>query len=146
MHKYRHIFSFAKNNFYYWNSFNFADASTFQKNQHIFGKNSVFTHVSFVRNFLVLFSVSVKEKVATDENVSFTDHASRIWLLYCSKSAISCKNDNYVIILLHDLTVNCFLMFVNTITRSGVMTIFFYKRFTRNSKIGKTPDCVLSNI
>ena len=35
---------------------------------------------------------------------------------------------------------------VNTITGSGVMTIFFYKGLTRNPEIGNTPVWVLPNI
>ena len=35
---------------------------------------------------------------------------------------------------------------VNIITGSGVMTIFFYKRLTRNPEIGNTPVWVLPNI
>ena len=35
---------------------------------------------------------------------------------------------------------------INVITGSGIMTIFFYKGLTRNSKIGNTPVLVLPNI
>ena len=35
---------------------------------------------------------------------------------------------------------------VNIITSSGIMTVFFYKRFTRNPDIGNTPVWVLPNI
>ena len=35
---------------------------------------------------------------------------------------------------------------VNIMTGSGVMTIFFYKRLTRNPEIGNTPVWVLPNI
>ena len=35
---------------------------------------------------------------------------------------------------------------VNIITRSGAMTIFFYKHLTRNLEIGNIPAWVLSNI
>ena len=36
--------------------------------------------------------------------------------------------------------------YVNIITGSGVMTIYFYKRLTRNPEIGNIPVWVLSNI
>ena len=36
--------------------------------------------------------------------------------------------------------------YVTIITGSGVMTIFFYKRLTRNPEIGNTLVCVLPNI
>ena len=35
---------------------------------------------------------------------------------------------------------------VNIINGSGVMTIYFYKRLTKNSGITNTPVCVLINI
>ena len=35
---------------------------------------------------------------------------------------------------------------VNIITASGIMTIFFYKRLTRNPEFGNTPAWVLPNI
>ena len=72
------------------------------------------------------------------------------------------KNDNGVTICQHDVKVKSFLTLfyyfffvrfnyrikfhVNIITGSGVMTIFFYKRLTRNPEIGNTPICVLPNI
>ena len=36
--------------------------------------------------------------------------------------------------------------YVNIMTGSGVMTIFFYKGLTRNPEIGNTPVCILPNI
>ena len=82
-------------------------------------------------------------KVTTYENKSFTDYASRIWLLDCSKSAIHWN----------DVIVNffwrCFVSLVkvsywskfqiNIITGSGDVAISFYKRLTRNLKIGNPP-------
>ena len=50
------------------------------------------------RDFLVLFSVSVRRKVTVNENVSFTDCAFGIRLPDCSKSAIILKNENDVTI------------------------------------------------
>ena len=43
-----------------------------------------------------------------NENVSFTDYTSRIWLPDGSKLAINWKNDNGVIIFQHDGTSNLF--------------------------------------
>ena len=68
----------------------------------------------------------------------------------CSKLTINWKNDNDVIICRHDVIAKFFLTSldkfrywskfnINIITGSGVMKIFFYKRLTRNPKIGNTP-------
>ena len=51
---------------------------------------------SCVRDLLVLFSVFVREKVAFNKNVSFTDYASGIQLPSCPKLAVNCKNNNDV--------------------------------------------------
>ena len=94
------------------------------------------------------------------ENVGFTDYASGIWLLDCSNLVINGENDNEVIICWHDVTVNFFKRYfvsivkfkhwskfrVNIITGSGVMTILFNKRLTKNLEIGNTPIWVLPNI
>ena len=78
----------------------------------------------------------------------------------CSKSAINWKSDKDVPIFWHDVNVKffgrCFVSLinfsywskfhVNMITGSGVITIFFYKGFTRNPEIGNTPAWVLLNI
>ena len=78
----------------------------------------------------------------------------------CSKLAINQKNDNDVKSFWHDVIVNFFwrgfLSFakfsywskfhVNIITGSGVMTIFFYKRLSRNLEIEITPVWVLPHI
>ena len=85
---------------------------------------------------------------------------SRIRPLDCSKLARSPKNNNDVTIFGHDVNVKffwcCFVSLVkfsywskfhvNIITGSGIMTIFFYKRLTRNPEIGNTPVWVLPNI
>ena len=77
-----------------------------------------------------------------------------------SKLAENLKNDNVVTIPRHDVIVKIFWrgfvslakfsywskFHVNTITGSGIMTIFFYKGFTRNREIGNTPVWVLPNI
>ena len=41
---------------------------------------------------------------------------------------------------------SCSKFHVNIIIGSGVMKIFFYKRFTRNPEVGNTPFWVLPNI
>ena len=85
---------------------------------------------------------------------------SGIRSLYCTKLTKNLKNDNNVTISRHDINVNFFWRFfvslvkfsywskfhVNIITGSGIMTIFFYKRLTRNPEIGNTPVWVLPNI
>ena len=49
-----------------------------------------------MKYFLVMFSVFVTQKVTVNENVSFTDYASGIWLPSCSKLARNQKNDHGV--------------------------------------------------
>ena len=85
---------------------------------------------------------------------------SGIWLPVCSKLAISWKNVIDVTIFRHDIIVkffwHCFVSLVkfsywskfhvSIITGSGVMTIFFYKRLTRNPVIRNTPVWVLPDI
>ena len=75
----------------------------------------------------------------------------------CSKLAKNPKNDNDVTIFRHDVNVKffwrCFVSLVkfsywskfhvNIITGSEIITIFFYKRLTRNPEIGNTPVWVL---
>ena len=82
----------------------------------------------------------------------FTDYASGIWLPDCSKSAINWKNNYDVTTYRHDVINKFFWRFfislvnfsywsnfyVNIIIGSWVMTIFFYKRLTRNPEIGNT--------
>ena len=79
---------------------------------------------------------------------------------HCSELVRNPKNDNDITIFRHDVNVKffwcCFVSLVkfsywskfhvNTITGSGVMTIFFYKGLTRNPEIGNTPVWVLPNI
>ena len=112
------------------------------------------------RLVLVLFSVSVRYKVIIDEYLYFTDYASEIQLPDCSKLEVNWKNGNDVTILGHDVIVKsfwrCFVslvkfsywskFYVNFITNSGVITIFFYKGLTRNPEIGNTPFefCLIS--
>ena len=82
---------------------------------------------------------------------------SGIRALDCSKLAKNPKNDNGVTIFRHDVNVNvfwrCFIslvtvsywskFYVNIVTGSGIMTIFFYMGLTRNIEIGNTPIWVL---
>ena len=86
------------------------------------------------------------------------DYASGI--RNCSKLAVNWKNSNDVTIFRHDVIVKffwcCFVslvkfsymskLHVNIIAGSGVMTISFYKRLTRNLEIVNTPIWVFPNI
>ena len=83
-----------------------------------------------------------------------------LWPPDCSKLAKNPKNDNDVRIFRHGVTVKFFWIFsvslvkfsywskihVNIIVGSGIMTIFFYKGFTRNPVIRNNLVKVLSNI
>ena len=62
----------------------------------------------YVRDVLVLFSVSVRQNTI-NENVSFTDYAPGIQLPDCFKLVINWKNDNDVTICWHDVIVKNFL-------------------------------------
>ena len=98
--------------------------------------------------------------MTVNENVSFTDYPSGIRPLNSSKLAINCINSNGVTNCWHDVIVIFFKYFfispvkfsywskfyANIITSSGVMTIYFYKRLTRNPEIGNTPIWTLPNI
>ena len=78
----------------------------------------------------------------------------------CSKLAKKPKNVNYVTISRHDVIVKIFWrgfvslvifsywskFYVNIITGSGILTIFFYKGLTRIPEIGITPVWGLPNI
>ena len=111
-------------------------------------------------DFLVLFSVFLRQKVNIDGNVSITDHASEIWLLNFSGLAINQKTDNNVTICQYSIIVEifwhwrvslvkfsyCSRFHVDIIISSGVMTIFAYKGLTRNLKIGSTPVWILPNV
>ena len=92
--------------------------------------------------------------------MKFIDYASRIWLPDCSRLAINWKHDNDVTVCGHDVIVkvfwSCFVSLVkfsyrskfhvNIISGSGVMTVFFFKKLTRNPEIGNTPIWDLINI
>ena len=59
-------------------------------------------------DFLVLFSVFLRQKVNIDGNVSITDHAFEIWILHFSGLAIYQKTDSDVAICRHDIIVKVF--------------------------------------
>ena len=116
--------------------------------------------VSCVRDFLVLFSVFVRQKVTVTENIISADSVSEIRPPDCSKLAKNPKNDNGVTIFRHDVIVKffwlCFVSLVkfsywskfhvNIIPGSGIITIFFYRGLTWNLEIGNTPVWVFANI
>ena len=66
------------------------------KKSAFYGKNSTFTQSNSVRDFLAVFPVFVRLKTTVNENVSFIDYASGIWLPDCFKLSINWKNDNNV--------------------------------------------------
>ena len=65
----------------------------FCKKLEFFGKNSTFTQSNNMR--------AVLEILTANENVSYTDYASRIWLLDCSKLAMNWKSCNDVKVFWH---------------------------------------------
>ena len=151
--KYTPICSFRKYTFQCPGPFNFADVSIFLQKICVFlPKKQIYSKQqceSCVRDFLVLFSVFVRQKVTITENITYADSVSGIQPL--NKLARNPKNDNDVTIFQHDVIVKCFRrsfvslvtfsywskFHVNIITGSGIITIFFYKGLTRNPKIGK---------
>ena len=155
--KYTPIFSFRIYAFQCRGPLNFVDVSIFLQKISIFcAKKYLYSkqqRESCVRDFLVLFSVFVRQKVTIPENITFADSVSGILPLDCSKLTKIPKNDNDVTIFRHDVNVKfCrryFLSLVsfsywskfhaNIITGSGIMTTFCYKRLTRNLEIGNTP-------
>ena len=114
---------------------------------------------------VVLFSVFVRQKLTFTENITFADSVSGIRLLDCSKLAKNpvnsngVTNNNGVTIFPHVIVIffwRCFVslvkfnywskFYVNIITVSGIITIFFCKRLMRNPEIGNNPVWVLPNI
>ena len=95
-----------------------------------------------------------------NENVSFIDHTSRIWLPDGCKLTIIWKKDNDVKTCWHDVIVKVFWHWrvslvkfsywpkfhVNITTGSGIMTVFGYKGLTRNPEIENSPGWILPNI
>ena len=58
-----------------------------------------------VKDFIVLFSVFVRQKIIVNENVSFIDHASEIRPPDGCKLAINLKKENDIIICWHDVII-----------------------------------------
>ena len=155
--KYKPTCSFRKYTFQCFGSVNFAGVSiVFAKNYRFCPKNYLYSKEqceSCVKDFLVLFAVIVKQKVAISENITFAGSVSRIRPQDCSKLANNPKNDNDVTTFRHDTIVKVFLAFfvclvkfsywsmfhVNIITDTGIMIIFFYKGLTRNPEIRNIP-------
>ena len=141
---------------------NFADVSIFCKKLAFFVQKSTFTQSNIVKaviDFIVLFSVFLRQKVTINGKVTFADFVSGIRSLDCSKLAKNPKNGNDVTIFRHDVIVKFLGGFVFLvkfsywfrfhaiiITGSGIMTILFYKGLTRNPEIGNIPVWVLPNI
>ena len=110
--------------------------------------------------FLIFFSVFIRWRVTINENISFTGYTSKIRLQDCSKLAVNWKNQNDVTITLHSIIISffqdCFISLVkfsywskfnvNIITGSGVRTILFCKRLTRNLEIKNTLACIFPDI
>ena len=74
----------------------------------------------------VLLSVFVRWKVAINENVWITDHASRIFVRNSSKSALNQKNVNVVLICQHDTIINFYdVAFLSSslVTGPSVMSV-----------------------
>ena len=94
---------------------------------------------SCVRDFLVTFSLFIRQKVFVKENVGIIGHACESRLPDCSKLTINWKNDDGIIIFWHGVIVKLFWgcrvslvgfsywfkFHVNITTDSGVMTICF---------------------
>ena len=110
--KYTPICSFRKYTFQYLGPLNFADFSIFLQKISVFcTKKYLYLKQqceSCVRDFLVLFSVFVRQKVTITENITFADSVSGIRPPDCSKLAKNPKNDNDVTIFRHDVNVKFF--------------------------------------
>ena len=107
--KYTPICSFRKYTFQCLGPLNFADVSIFlQKNSVFCPKKYLYSKQqceSCVRDFLVLFSVFVRQKVTITENITFADSVSGIRPPDCSKLAKNPKNDNDVTIFRNDVII-----------------------------------------
>ena len=110
--KYTPIFSFGTCTFQYQGPLNFADVSIFSKKISIFRpKQYLYSKQqceSCVRDFLVLFSVFVRQKVTVTENITSAESVSGIRPPDCSKLAKISKNDSDVTIFRHDVIVHFF--------------------------------------
>ena len=150
-HKYTPICSFRKYTFQYLSLFNFADVSIFlQKNSVFCPKKYLYSKQqceSCVRDFLVLFSVFVRQKVAITEKITFAASVSGIRPQDCSKLTRNSKNDNDVTVCRYDVNVKFFLSYFLSLVKFSywskfhvnIITIFFYKGLTRNPEIRNTP-------
>ena len=112
--KYTSICSFRKYTFQCPGPLNFADVSIFLPKIHVFCPKKYHYSKqqceSCVRDFLVLFSVFVRQKVTVTENITSADSVSGIRPVDCSKLAKYPKNDNDITICQHDIIVKLFLM------------------------------------
>ena len=108
--KYTPICSFRKYTFYCLAPLNFADVSIFLKISCVFCPKKYLYSKQWcercVTDFLVLFSVFVRQKVPITENLTFASSVSGIRPPDCSKLAKNPKNDNDVINFRHDVNVN----------------------------------------
>ena len=107
--KYTPICSFRKYTFQCLGPLNFADVSIFLQKISVFcPKKYLYSKQqceSCVRDFLVLFSVFVRQKVTVTENITFADSVSGIRSPDCSKLAKNPKNDNDVTCSWHDVNI-----------------------------------------
>ena len=108
--KYTPICSFRKYTFLCLGPLNFNDVSSFLEKNSIFCSKKYFSSrqkcESCVRDFVVLFSVSVRQKITITKTITIADSASGIRSLDCSKLTGNLKNDNDVTIFKHDAIFN----------------------------------------
>ena len=111
------------------------------------------------RCFSSVYSFS-KKKFTINGNISFTDCASQIRLLGCSKLTVNWKYHNEFSTFRRSIIVTFFWrchvslvkfsywskFHVNIITGSVVVTIFFYKGLPKNPEIRNTPDWVFPDL
>ena len=110
--RYTPICSFRKYTLQCLGPLSFADVSIFLSKISVFCPKKYFYSKqqceSCVRDFLVLFSVFVRQKVPITENITFADSVSGIQPPDCFKLAKNPENDSGVIIFRHDVNVNLF--------------------------------------
>ena len=112
-HKYTPICSFRKYTLQCLDPLNFADVNNFscKKLTIFFPKKYLYSKrqcESCVRDFLVLLSVFLRQKVTITENIIFAESVSGIRSPDCFKLARNPKNDNDVTIFRHDVNINFF--------------------------------------
>ena len=113
--KYISVCSFRKYTFQDLDPLSFADVSIFLQKISVFSPKKYFYSkqkcescvffVFFCFNFLVLFSVFVRQKLPITENITFAGSVCGIRPPDCRKLAKNPKNDNDVIIFRHDVNV-----------------------------------------